>query len=65
MPNEEVLQAALHDYLHGPQPQESICRAAFVYGVAESILGTEYMVNLQNKKVPWHISYYLPLKYLS
>ena len=38
MPNEEAIQAALHDYLHGPQAQGSIRRAAFVYGVPESTL---------------------------
>ena len=38
MPNEEALQAALHDYLHGPQAQGSIRRAAFVYGVPASTL---------------------------
>ena len=38
MPNEEALQAALHDYLHGPQAQGSIRRAAFIYGVAASTL---------------------------
>ena len=38
MPNEEAIQAALHDYLHGPQAQGSIRKAAFVYGVAASTL---------------------------
>ena len=38
MPNEEALQAALHDYLHGPQAQGSIRRAAFVYEVPASTL---------------------------
>ena len=31
MPNGEALQAALHDYPHGPYAQGSICSTAFVY----------------------------------
>ena len=38
MPYEKAFQAFLQDYLHVPQAQGSICRAEFVYGVAESTL---------------------------
>lgn len=38
MPDEELIQRALDDYLHGPHAKGSLRRAAYLYGVPRSTL---------------------------